>query len=255
MTVKYFLSDPTNGNAAYNLVTPDCTGTAGSRVLSSTKFGNLRFYLGLPEHGRAVGGVTEFSSYNNGGSSANAYAYKGTNDGSNHYTVTIPMPADVPPTCRVRHRTGRQRGTGQGADAEVKCDRQSAAASRAGLLINVVVQHTFKELALTGTLQPRRAVVATDKCNVCHGMLGTASGSNTLANAFHSGSRDTVQACVICHDAEQDVVRHGHDQWAGAQRVVPVQAHDPRHPRQLEAPVPVHPWQRSDRHLRQGRSA
>jgi OmcA/MtrC family decaheme c-type cytochrome len=27
VTVKYFLSDPTKGNAAYNLVTPDCTGT------------------------------------------------------------------------------------------------------------------------------------------------------------------------------------------------------------------------------------
>ena len=32
--------------------------------------------------------------HNNGGSSANAYAYKGTNDGSNHYTVNIPLPDD-----------------------------------------------------------------------------------------------------------------------------------------------------------------
>ena len=28
VTIKYFLSDPTNGNAAYNLVTPECTGTS-----------------------------------------------------------------------------------------------------------------------------------------------------------------------------------------------------------------------------------
>ena len=39
--------------------------------------------------------VTEFTSYNNGGSGANAYLYKGTNDGSNHYTVDIPLPADT----------------------------------------------------------------------------------------------------------------------------------------------------------------
>jgi hypothetical protein len=35
---------------------------------------------------------------------------------------------------------------------------------------------------------------------VCHGALGTTSGSNTLANAFHSGARNTVEACVLCHD-------------------------------------------------------
>jgi OmcA/MtrC family decaheme c-type cytochrome len=42
--------------------------------------------------------------------------------------------------------------------------------------------------------------VSNDKCNVCHGALGTTSGSNTLANAFHGGARNTVEACVLCHD-------------------------------------------------------
>ena len=54
VTVKYFLSNPTSNNAAYNLVTSDCTGTGAALTCSNnTKFGNLRFYLGLPEHGRA----------------------------------------------------------------------------------------------------------------------------------------------------------------------------------------------------------
>ncbi len=54
-------------------------------------------------------------------------------------------------------------------------------------IVNVVVQNTHKDLALTGPLVPRRAIVSNEKCNVCHGALGTTSGSNTLAEAFHSG--------------------------------------------------------------------
>jgi OmcA/MtrC family decaheme c-type cytochrome len=67
-------------------------------------------------------------------------------------------------------------------------------------LINVVVQHANKDVLLSGELQPRRQVVSNEKCNVCHGALGTTSGSNTLADAFHSGARNTVESCNLCHD-------------------------------------------------------
>jgi OmcA/MtrC family decaheme c-type cytochrome len=80
--------------------------------------------------------------------------------------------------------------------------------------VNVVVQHTFKEIALTGPLLPRRTVVSNDKCNACHGALGTTSGSNTLSEAFHSGARNTVEACVVCHDpnrASSTVMTNGLD--------------------------------------------
>ena len=70
-------------------------------------------------------------------------------------------------------------------------------------LVDTVVQHTYKEFAISGTLMPRRTIVSNEKCNVCHGALGTTSGSNTLASAFHGGARNTVQACVICHDANR----------------------------------------------------
>ena len=70
-------------------------------------------------------------------------------------------------------------------------------------LVSVVVQNSYADLALTGTLQPRRAVVATEKCNACHGALGTTSGSNTLATAFHGGARNIVEACSVCHDANK----------------------------------------------------
>ncbi len=67
-------------------------------------------------------------------------------------------------------------------------------------LVNVVVQHTNADVVLSGALNPRRQIVSSQKCNVCHGALGTTSGSNTLAEAFHGGARNTVEACVVCHD-------------------------------------------------------
>jgi len=70
-------------------------------------------------------------------------------------------------------------------------------------LVSVVVQHTYADVALSGPLTPRRVIVSNDKCNVCHGALGTTSGSNTLANAFHGGARNTVEACVVCHDVNK----------------------------------------------------
>jgi OmcA/MtrC family decaheme c-type cytochrome len=66
--------------------------------------------------------------------------------------------------------------------------------------INTLAQNTYKDVVLSGALQPRREVVSNEKCNVCHGALGATSGSNTLANAFHGGARNTVEACVLCHD-------------------------------------------------------
>ncbi len=202
VSVKYFLADPTNGSKAYNLVTPDCTGTTIT-CANTSQFGNLRFYLAYQSMVGQSGVVTEYSSYNNGGSTANAYAYKGTNDGSNHYTVSIPLPNDIPTS--VAFGTARVTSIGQVKEPLLKVqwatDPRPPVVPQA--LIDVSVQHTSQELALSGTLQPRRTIVATEKCNVCHGMLGTASASNTLATAFHSGARNIVEACVVCHDANR----------------------------------------------------
>jgi OmcA/MtrC family decaheme c-type cytochrome len=213
VTVKYFLSDPTNGNAAYNLVTPDCTytGTAGVCVPptttpstpNNTKFGNLRFYLAYQNMIGQSTAVTEYSAYNNGGSSASAYVHTGTNDGSNHYTVQITVPADT--ATALAFGTARVVSIGQIKEPKLQVkwatDPRPEVVPR--VLINTVVQHAYLELALSGTLQPRRTIVATEKCNACHGALGTTSGSNTLADAFHSGARNIVEACVVCHDANR----------------------------------------------------
>ena len=202
VNVRYFLSDPTSGNAAYNLVTSECTGSGATLACANTtKFGNLRLYLAYQNMVGQPAGVTEFSAYNNGGSGANVFAYKGTNDGSNHYTAQIPVPADVP---GVSVAAGSARVVTIGQIKEPQLQVKSTVDPRPEVsprtLVNVVVQNTFVDIALTGPLLPRRAVVATEKCNVCHGALGTTSGSNTLANAFHGGARNIVEACVVCHD-------------------------------------------------------
>ncbi len=204
VTVKYFVSDPTNNNAAYNLVTPDCTGSGATLTCANTtKFGNLRLYLAYQNLVGQPALVTEFSAYNNGGSSANAYAYKGSNDGANHYTVDIPLPPDSATAAAA----GTARVVSIGQVKEPMLQIQSAADPRPEVvptvLINTVMQHAYKDVVLSGALNPRRQIVANEKCNVCHGALGTTSGSNTLANAFHSGARNTVEACVLCHDANR----------------------------------------------------
>jgi OmcA/MtrC family decaheme c-type cytochrome len=205
VTVTYFLSDPTNNNARYNLITPDCTFPAPNVCAppsgtNNTRFGNLRFHLAYQNMVGQPTSVTEFSAYNNGGSSAQANLYRGTNDGTNKYMVDIPLPADS--ATAVAQGTARIVGVGQ--VKEQKLEVKSALDPRPPVtpteFVSVVVQHTFADVVLSGVLNPRRQVVANQKCNVCHGALGTTSGSNTLANAFHGGARNTVEACVLCHD-------------------------------------------------------
>jgi hypothetical protein len=160
----------------------------------------LRFYLAYQNLVGQPTTVTEFTSFNNGGSGANVFAYRGTNDGANKYTADITLPADT--ATAVAAGTARVISIGQ--IKEPKLEAKSAIDPRPEVvprtLINVVVQHTYADVVLSGTMNPRRQVVATEKCNVCHGALGTTSGSNTLAEAFHGGARNIVEACSLCHD-------------------------------------------------------
>ncbi len=202
VTVAYSLTDPTNGNAAYNLVTPDCASPTSCS--NQTRFGNLRFYVAYQNMVGQSTAVTEFSSYNNGGSGANAFAYLGLNNGANRYTIDIALPADVPATA-VAFGTARVIGAGQIKEpllqAKWATDPRPEVVPR--VLVNTAVQHTHRDVVLSGVEQARREVVSNDKCNACHALLGTGSGSNTLDNAFHSGARNTVEACVMCHDANR----------------------------------------------------
>lgn len=201
VTVRYSVVDPTNNNARYNLLTSDCTGSGATANCSNqTRFGNLRFYLAYANMAGQPANVTEFTAYNNGGSGANVFLYRGTNDGSNSYTIDIPLPADGPNA--LAQGTARVVGTGQIKEPRLRIDwpTDPRPEQTPRTLVNVVVQHGYRDVLLSGTFQPRRQVVSNEKCNVCHGALGTTSGSNTLAEAFHGGARNTVESCNLCHD-------------------------------------------------------
>jgi OmcA/MtrC family decaheme c-type cytochrome len=201
VTVKYNVADPTRNNALWNLVTSDCTGSGATLTCSNTtQFGNLRFYLAYANMVGQPTNVTEFTAYNNGGSGANAFLYKGANDGSNRYTIDIVLPADS--ATAIAQGTARVVGIGQ--IVEPKLDVLSGTDPRPPVQppqrINVIAQNTFADVVLSGALNPRRQVVSNEKCNVCHAALGTTTGSNTQAFAFHGGARHTVESCVLCHD-------------------------------------------------------
>ncbi|HQR21014.1 MAG TPA: OmcA/MtrC family decaheme c-type cytochrome, partial [Burkholderiaceae bacterium] len=203
VTVKYSVSDPTNNNALWNLVTPDCTGSGAAVSCSNTtQFGNLRFYLAYMNIVGQPASVTEFTSYNNGGSGASAFLYKGTNDGNNNYSVDIQLPPDS--ATAVAQGTARVVGIGQIIEPELQTmsaiDPRPPVPGNPPPTVNVVAQNTYADVVLTGTMNPRRQVVSNEKCSVCHAALGTTTGSNTQAYAFHGGARHTVESCVLCHD-------------------------------------------------------
>jgi len=208
VSVNYFLSDPTNGNSAYNLVTNDCTTTTVNSITTpvctdTSKFGKLRFYLAYQNMVGQSTNTTEYSAYNNGGGNANVYAYKGTALGGNHYTIDIPLPDDT--TTAIATGTARVVSMGQIKEPllQVTAAIDPRPEVTPQVLVSIVAQNAYKELAITGNLQPRRTIVATEKCNICHGALGTTSGSNTLSEAIHGGARNRVEACVVCHDANK----------------------------------------------------
>jgi OmcA/MtrC family decaheme c-type cytochrome len=187
VTVTYSLTNP-NDATAYDL-TADCTGAC----TSANTYYNLRLYVAS----LALIGVSDsVADYTN---TVNDRAVNGTDDGNHHYTLTLPALPDT--SAEQSHGTARVVSIGQVKEPLVL--NVATGEIDAGTLVNVPVLNTFEDFTIDGTLQPRRQVVSTDKCNVCHAFLGTASASNTLANAFHGGARNTVDACPICHNANR----------------------------------------------------
>lgn len=97
--------------------------------------------------------------------------------GSNHFTVTsTPIPASAT-------------GTGVVAFAGRVSLQKDANTSYAIPVKNVV---SYFSLSSGGTVVPRRDVVSTAKCEVCHDKF--------IKNHGHGGSRNATEVCVICHN-------------------------------------------------------
>ncbi len=192
VSVTYALSNPLDG-------------TVWDLKSDAKKFGSLRFVLAYQNMTtQTINGqpnaITEFSAYNNGGGSANAYAKDGVNLGGNRFKLDITVPDDT----AIAIASGTARVVSYGQVIENKLDVKTRKEITPAVNANIVVQHTFKDVLISGSaLNPRRVIVSNEKCNVCHGALGTTSGSNTADNAFHSGARNTIESCAVCHDANR----------------------------------------------------
>ena len=186
-TVSYSLSNPNDGTT-YNL-TADCVGAC----TDSNKFYNLHLYVASLT---LIGAPNSIADYTY---TVNARATDGTDEGGHHYTLTLPGLPDT--SVAQPHGTARVVSIGQVLESKIL--NQATGEIDSGTLVNVPVLNTYQEFAIDGELQPRRMVVSDVRCNNCHGLLGTATDSNTVANAFHSGARNSVQSCPICHNANR----------------------------------------------------
>jgi OmcA/MtrC family decaheme c-type cytochrome len=165
-TITFSVTDPTNGNAPYNILTdPEFTSSASS----------LNVLIGWPT-----------TDYTNTGStrtpaqpiSINARA-GAMNNGDGTFTVapTVPIPADV---------------TGSGAVAMEGHPAVESVPGSGTYNLRVPVTGAVQSFAITDqAAQNRRAVVDIAKCDQCHGLL-----------SLHGANRNNnVQLCVICHNA------------------------------------------------------
>ncbi len=187
VTVTYSLTNPSDGTA-YDL-TADCSGAC----TSDNTYYNLRLYVASLN---LIGAPNSIADYTN---TVDDRAVNGTDDGTHHYTLTLPALPET--SAELAHGTARVVSIGQVREPRVL--NVATGEIDPATLVNVPVLNTYQDVSIDGALLPRRQIVSTAKCNACHGMLGTASGSNTLANAFHSGARNTVEACPICHNVNR----------------------------------------------------
>lgn len=245
-TVTYSVSNPSDGSH-YDLtegLLNICVDTDASfmadvgagreepddcRDLEGARFSRLTLVIGALTIEGANAGVDDYSDH-----SASVYAWLGTDNGDGSYTASLSVPAEAMGTARlISSGQAQERRVTDLLDyrlgLELGVDIDAGNAVTYGIdwdwnnRVRVPIKNASHEFSVDGsTLNARRVVVSDSKCNACHGLLGTASGSNTLANAFHRGERSSVEACVICHTPNRASSTEMSDEIVDGQVVEPV---------------------------------
>jgi OmcA/MtrC family decaheme c-type cytochrome len=178
--VTFSVTDPSNGDAPYDINAHPAFTTAG---LSS---------LGL-KLGWTAAGIADIGNDGSGGDFGqpvsinllnNLAVVPGAAPGTYTVTSTVAVPAGQR-TLRVMmdgHPAGNVSSTGPTSDditlpPGTYADRLSA-------------KSVFRDFAITGTALARRSVVDIAKCNVCHDTLSVHGKNRT----------DEPQACAVCHN-------------------------------------------------------
>lgn len=216
----------------FNIANPNSTTAPYYNPLTDLRLSSVKMALGyynLP----TTNALPEFTNYNNGGSaSANVNGTSTASVALNPATPTVKTSIAEPVTCNTDNSVcsvnivlppNTPTQVAQGATAEVlmygavKETQLSVSdhATQVGTTLNGLTLAVHPETlpfaisvngAAGGTAVPRRTILADYKCDSCHGVLDSASGSNSMSTfpvAFHSGDRGSVKACTICHDANR----------------------------------------------------
>jgi OmcA/MtrC family decaheme c-type cytochrome len=166
--VTFSVTDPTNGDAPYDIKSAAAFTAAGGASALTVKL------------------AWNTADFNNNGSgqsygqpvSINALSAAAVAAGGGTYTVTstVAIPATQTGTLRVMmegHPAGDVTTSGSFTD-------------------RLAVKSVFKDVAMTGTASARRVVVDVAKCDVCHDVLSA-----------HGGNRnDEPGVCVMCHNLD-----------------------------------------------------
>ena len=177
--------------------------------------------------------VTEFTAYNNGGSGANAYLYKGVE------RRRQPLHGRHPGAGRHGHRRWRRERPAWSASARSSSRRcRRCRPSTRGRrysrqqLVNVVAQNTYADVVLS------RRHESAPAGRLEREVQRLPRGARHDDRLEHAGlclpRRCAPHGRVVrAVPRPEPLLLDRDDQRAGAQRELFVQAHDPRHPRQL----------------------
>jgi OmcA/MtrC family decaheme c-type cytochrome len=215
LTVSYSITNPNNGQA-YDVVEglESCLADVNNgisqpndcRDLEGAPFSRFTLYIASLTMPGATASVDDFSDH-----SVSLFAWQGADNGDGSYTATLSVPAEAVGTARFLSSGQAQERKitnllAYNSAKELNTVITESNAAENGVdwdwnnRVRVPISNGARDFSVDGSpLKERRNVVADAKCNACHGLLGTASGSNTLANAFHRGERSSVNACPICH--------------------------------------------------------
>ena len=164
--ITFSVTDPTNGNAPYDIKT-NTAFTSGANSTLNVKLGWTA--AGSLDIGNDGSGLDYGQPVTINALTASV---AGTTAGT--YTVTSPTAIAATGTLRVMmdgHPAGDVTTTGTFTD-------------------RLAVTSVFSDFKITGTLAPRRLVVDIAKCNVCHGTLSLHGNNRT----------DEPGVCAICHN-------------------------------------------------------
>ena len=163
--VTFSVTDPTNGNAPYDIKTA-AAFTAGGASALNVNLGWSTSDFGNDGSGQNFGQPVTINAL--------TAAVAGTVAGTYTVTSTVAVPATQTGTLRVMidgHPAGDVTTAGTFAD-------------------RLPVKSVFKDYAITGTVAARRAVVDIAKCNACHSVV-------SMPGKVRS---DEPGVCVVCHN-------------------------------------------------------